>query len=84
MKRTGFLQNILKRNKPKTGKDKNNIEKQIKEKKEVAVIQPKEIPIVTAEKIVAYMDAFNLASQLEPNEKNQFLAVAIEFGLYPF
>lgn len=51
---------------------------------EVAVLPPMKSPVVTEREIVSYMDAFGIASQLDVNEKRQFVEVATAFGLNPF
>jgi len=39
---------------------------------------------VTSDKVIEYLDAFGLSGKLEPNEKKQFISVAIAYGLDPF
>ena len=40
--------------------------------------------LITGNKITEYMDAFNIANQLNDNEKKQFIEVAIAYNLNPF
>jgi len=39
---------------------------------------------ISKQKIIDYMDAFGLSKELLPEEKKQFLSIAMEFGLNPF
>jgi len=48
------------------------------------IVKREDVEIITADKIVKYMDAFGLASQLEKGEKEQFIEIATAFQLNPF
>lgn len=40
--------------------------------------------VIKEDKIVEFMDAYGLSTQLEPSEKKMFIAIATEFQLNPF
>jgi phage recombination protein Bet len=48
------------------------------------VAKQSDVEIITAEKIVSYMDAFGIATQLTDGEKRQFIEVATAYNLNPF
>lgn len=54
------------------------------ENKDMTVIEKKEHPVITQEKIISYLDSFGLTSQLEPKEKVQFITIAVTYQLDPF
>jgi phage recombination protein Bet len=56
----------------------------VPEQKELSVISPPPLPVVTEKDIVTYMEAFSIAGQLDQREKRQFIEVATAYGLNPF
>jgi phage recombination protein Bet len=60
--------------------------KQPKEKsvKEQKAIVPAPLPVVTEKDIEKYMVAFGIGSQLDTNEKRQFIEIATAYSLNPF
>lgn len=48
------------------------------------IARREDVEIITAEKILSYMEAFGIASQLNEGEKRQFIEVATAYNLNPF
>jgi len=55
-----------------------------REERQLVSFLPVQTAPVTEKDVVSYMDAFNIAGQLAPNEKRQFVEVAVAYGLNPF
>ena len=70
-----FLQKKPEKKQPKEAK---------KAQKQVAVISPPPLPVVTEKDIEKYMIAFGIGSQLNTNEKRQFIEIATAYSLNPF
>ncbi len=53
------------------------------EPKDLVVHQP-QVPAMTIDKVVSYLDAMGLSSQLTPEEKELFITIAVDCNLNPF
>lgn len=82
-KKQGILSKMFRQRNKVTNKE-QKVEKKTSPHREVAIVVPPPLPVITEKDIVSYMDACGIGDQLEANEKRQFIEIATAFSLNPF